>query len=293
MYTSRSFSRAGIIETTLVNSQGFLSRLGAVLRARREARGLALAELARQAGVSRRYLTEAEAGRANVTVGVLLRVAAPLRTTPAALLALAEEPRSERLALLGLRGAGKSTVGRELARLLEVPLVELDQRVEEAAGLSLSELFDLHGPQAFRRFEAEALERVLAEGGRLVLATGGSLVTHASTFERLRATCRTVWLRAEPAEHFQRVLAQGDRRPMQARPGAMLGAAMLGAMDELRAILAAREPLYARAELTLATSGQTPAELARAALVGLGWPSEALLSPAPGAASARSPEPPR
>ncbi len=269
-----------------MNSQGFLSRLGAVLRARRETRALSLAELARQAGISRRYLTEAEAGRANVTVAVLLRVAAPLRTTAAALLAEAEEQGSERIALLGLRGAGKSTVGRELARLLEVPLVELDQRVEEAAGLSLSELFDLHGPEAFRRFEAEALERVLSEGERVVLATGGSLVTHASTFERLRATCRTVWLRAEPEEHFQRVLAQGDRRPMQARPGAM---------DELRAILAAREALYARAELVVRTSGKMPAVLAREVLVGLGWPGDSPsgVSPAPGPAGARSPGAPR
>jgi XRE family aerobic/anaerobic benzoate catabolism transcriptional regulator len=240
-----------------VNSQGFLTRLGAVLRSQRESRGLALAELARQAGVSRRYLTEAEAGRANVSVALLLRVAGSLGTTPAELLAAAEEQRSERIALLGLRGAGKSTVGRELARLLEVPLVELDQRVEEEASLSLSELFDLHGPGAFQRFEAEALERVLAEGERLVLATGGSLVTHARTFERLRATCRTVWLRAEPEEHFQRVLAQGDRRPMHARPGAMA---------ELRAILATREPLYGRAEISVVTSGKQPAALAREVL---------------------------
>lgn len=244
-----------------MNAQALHSRLGAVLRALREARGLALAELGRQAGVSRRYLTEAEAGRANVTVAVLLRVAGPLGTTPAALLALAEEKRSERIALLGLRGAGKSTLGRELARLLEVPFVELDQRVEEAAGLTLAELFDLHGPEAFQRFEAEALECVLSEGERLVLATGGSLVTHARTYERLRETCRTVWLRAEPEEHFQRVLRQGDRRPMQARPGAM---------GELRAILAAREPLYARAEISLATTGKAPAALAREVLAGLG-----------------------
>jgi XRE family aerobic/anaerobic benzoate catabolism transcriptional regulator len=251
----------GIIETKSVNAQGFLSRLGAVLRARREASGLSLSELARQSGVSRRYLTEAEAGRANVTVAVLLKLSGPLRTAPAGLLAhAAEERRSERVALVGLRGAGKSSVGRELARLLEVPFVELDQRVEDAAGLSLAELFDLHGPEAFRRLESEALERVLAEGERLVLATGGSLVTHAGTFERLRSTCRTVWLRAEPEEHFQRVLGQGDRRPMHRRPAAM---------DELRAILAARQPLYARAELSLSTSGKAPAALAREVLDGL------------------------
>jgi len=263
-------------------AQAFLSRLGAVLRSRREKRGLALSELARQAGVSRRYLTEAEAGRANVTVAVLLRVAGPLGTTPAALLAAAEEQRSERIALLGLRGAGKSSVGRELARLLEVPLVELDRRVEESAGLSLAEIFDLHGPEAFQRFEAEALERVLSEGERLVLATGGSLVTHARTFERLRATCRTVWLRAAPEEHFERVLGQGDRRPMQARPGALA---------ELRAILAAREALYARAEVAVLTSGKTPAALAREVLERLTWQREGITAarmPA-GAPSPRAP----
>jgi XRE family aerobic/anaerobic benzoate catabolism transcriptional regulator len=159
-----------------------------------------------------------------------------------------------------LRGAGKSTVGRLAARELEVPFVELDQRVEELAGFTLAELFDLRGPDAYQRFEAEALERVLAEGERMVLATGGSLVTRARTFARLRATCRTVWLVAEPEEHFARVLAQGDRRPMQARPRAM---------EELRALLAERAPLYAQCELELATSGRAPEEVVRALLAAL------------------------
>jgi XRE family aerobic/anaerobic benzoate catabolism transcriptional regulator len=234
-------------------AQGLLSRLGERLRATREERGLSLAELARRAGVSRRYLTEAEHGRANLSVGVLARLAEVLGTRPATLLTALEERGRERIALVGLRGAGKSSVGRELARALEVPFVELDQRVEELAGLRLSELFDLHGAEAFRRYEAEALERVLAEGERLVLATGGSIVTHRATFARLCATCHTVWLRAEPAEHFERVLGQGDRRPMRARPRAM---------EELRAILAEREPLYARCERTVATSGKAPAEIA-------------------------------
>jgi XRE family transcriptional regulator, aerobic/anaerobic benzoate catabolism transcriptional regulator len=238
---------------------GLLARLGSRLRSRREARGLSLAELARRAGVSRRYLTEAEAGRANPSVVVLARLAESLESTPAAL--LEEAPSGERIALLGLRGAGKSTVGKRLASALEAPFVELDQRIEELAGLGLSELFDLHGPEAFRRYEAEALERVLAEGERLVLATGGSLVTHAQTFARLRATCRTVWLTAEPEEHFQRVLAQGDRRPMQARPRAM---------EELRAILGEREALYARCERTVETSGKTPEAVVREIVAALG-----------------------
>lgn len=240
--------------------QGYLSRLGGRLRALREERGLALTELAREAGISRRYLTEAEAGRANLSLEVLLRLSGVLATTPAELLAGLDERRRERIALLGLRGAGKSSVGKELARRLEQPFVELDERVEELAGASLSELFDLQGTEAFRRYEAEALERVLASGERLVLATGGSLVTHAATFARLRETCRTVWLRAEPEEHYERVLGQGDRRPMRARPRAM---------EELRAILKAREPLYARCEVTVATSGKTPAAVARAVLEAL------------------------
>lgn len=231
----------------------FLTRLGAHLRSLREARGLALAEVARRAEVSRRYLTEAEAGRANPSVEVLRRLAAALDTRAAELLAGAEGGHpGERIALLGLRGAGKSTLGRLLARALEVPFVELDQRVEELAGLPLGELFDLRGPEAFERYEEEALERVLAEGHRLVLATGGSLVTHARTFARLRETCRTVWLRAEPEEHFARVVAQGDRRPMHARPRAM---------EELRAILAQRAALYGRCERALRTSGKTPEAL--------------------------------
>lgn len=240
--------------------QGFLVDLGARLRALREDRGLSLSELARSAGVSRRYLTEAEAGRANPSILVLVRLATALGASPAALVDSPARSPGERIALVGLRGAGKSTVGRLVAQALEVPFVELDSRVEELAGLSLTELFDLQGPEVFRRHEAEALERVLAEGERLVLAASGSIVESMKTFERLRATCRTVWLRAEPDEHFQRVLLQGDRRPMRARPRAM---------EELRAILRAREPLYARCEITVATSRRSPAEVAGAVLAAL------------------------
>lgn len=236
-----------------MSAQAFLARLGGHLRRLREERGLPLAELARRSRVSRRYLTEAEAGRANLSVEVLLRLAEALGKRPEALFALAAEARVERIALLGLRGAGKTTVGRLLARELEVPFVELDQRVEELAGLSLAELFALHGTEGFLRFEAEALERVLSEGSRLVLAAGGSIVQDATSFERLRATARTVWLRAEPEEHLARVRAQGDHRPMHARPRAL---------EELRALLEARAPLYSRCEFRVTTSARTPAAVA-------------------------------
>lgn len=226
--------------------QSFLRLLGARLRAVRERRSLGVGEVAQLAGVSRRYLTEAEAGRANPSIELLLRLAQALGVRLAELVDLPLRPPSERVALVGLRGAGKSSVGRRLALSLEVPFVELDERVEELAGLELGEIFALHGEEGFRRFEAEALEDVLAQGGRSVLAVGGSIVESPS-FERLRATCRTVWLRASPDAHFERVLAQGDDRPMRQRPRAR---------QELEALLERRSPLYALAEVEVDTTAK-------------------------------------
>lgn len=231
-------------------NQALLADLGRRLRALREAQGLSVSELARLAGLSRRHLTEVEAGRANPSITCLQDLGGGLGVGLAELLPGAERgavARGGRIALLGLRGAGKSTVGRALALALEVPFVELDRRVEELAGLPLAQVFELHGSAGFRRLEAEALERVLAEGERLVLATGGSIVTSAETFARLRRTCHTVWLRARPEEHLERVAAQGDRRPMAGRPRAL---------DELKELLAEREPLYARCELAFDTTAR-------------------------------------
>ena len=203
-------------------------------------------ELARRAGVSRRSLTEIEAGRANPTLASVVALAAPLRLPLERLLAPDEESlRRGRIALVGLRGAGKSTVGRRLALAREVPFVELDQRVEELAGLSLGALFELHGADHYRALEARALESVLAEGENLVLATGGSIVEGEATFARLRQTCHTVWLRARPADHLARVAAQGDLRPMRGHPRAM---------DELEALLARRAGAYGQCEFELDTS---------------------------------------
>ncbi len=230
---------------------GLLRELGQRLRRAREAAGLSVAELARRAGVSRRHVTEAEAGRANLTILTLAELAVPLGVGLGHLCDLPLAAQGERVALVGLRGAGKTTVGRALARALDARFVELDERIEARAGLSLAEIFDLHGVEAYRRYEREALEEVLGEGQRLVIATGGSIVTSEETWARLRAVCRTVWLRAAPEEHLARVLQQGDRRPMAGRPRAL---------EELREILTRREPRYALADLTLDTADAGHAE---------------------------------
>lgn len=234
-----------------MDEQALLSELGRRLRAARERRGSTLSDLAREAGLSRRYLTDAEAGRANLSVVKLFALCGSLGLRPRDLLDL-DPPRRGRVALVGLRGAGKSTIGRKLALALEAPFVELDQRIEELAGLSLAAIFELHGTGGFRRLEAEALEKVLSEGERLVVATGGSIVTSETTFERLLGTCHTVWLKARPEDHYARVLSQGDQRPMRGRPRAL---------EELTALLAAREPQYSRCETVVDTS-VTPVDAA-------------------------------
>ena len=226
-----------------------LAALAGRVRALRTGRGLTLQQLARQARLSARFLLQVEQGETNISVRKLVGLATALDTTPAALLAppdaAAGTPGLPVIALLGLRGAGKSTIGRRLARRLRVPFVELDRAVEDAAGLSLAEVFALHGEGYYRRLEHTALERILGEGRPLVLATGGGLPTRPETYALLRAQALTVWLRATPEDHWNRVVQQGDRRPMADQPGAMA---------ELRRLLAAREPLYEEAEAKVDTS---------------------------------------
>jgi XRE family aerobic/anaerobic benzoate catabolism transcriptional regulator len=149
------------------------------------------------------------------------------------------------VALVGLRGAGKSTIGRALAGKLRVPFLELDSLVEEAAGLPLADIFSIHGEAYYRRLAREVLARFLAETGAAVLATPGSIVTDREAFRLLSRRCRTVWLQASADDHWQRVLAQGDQRPSAASPHAR---------EELKALLRAREPLYSQAEITVDTS---------------------------------------
>ena len=228
-----------------------LAALAERVRALRAQQGLTLQALARRARLSPRFLVQVEQGEANISVRKLAGLAEALDTTPSALLTAPAGPRPRAraalpvVALLGLRGAGKSTDGRKLARRLRVPFIELDARVEEAAGMSLAELFALHGEGYYRRLEKDALERVLDEGRPAVLATGGGLPASPGTYAALRARALTVWLRADPEDHWNRVVQQGDRRPMADHPEAMA---------ELRRLLSAREPLYAQASATVDTS---------------------------------------
>jgi XRE family aerobic/anaerobic benzoate catabolism transcriptional regulator len=225
--------------------------LGTRVRERRKARPFTLEGLAAESGLSRRFLADVEAGRANISIVNLAKLARALGTTPAELLAA---PGTPTVALLGLRGAGKSTIGTALAKKLDVPFFELDALVEQAAGLPISEIFALHGEGHYRRLESRALEDFLAKGRPAVLATGGGIVNSRETFDVLRRGAVTVWLRAKPEDHMDRVVRQGDRRPI-----AKAGRA--AAMSQLRQILAAREPLYAESDVTVETSGVAPREV--------------------------------
>lgn len=231
-----------------------LERIGARTRRLRVDQHLTLRELAEKSGVSLRFLLQIESGRANVSVRRLADVADALGTSPAALLA-DEEPARPLIVLLGLRGAGKTTVGKKLAKKLRLPFVELDSHIEDAAGLALREIFSLHGEDYYRRLEREALGALAREGRPAVVAAGGGIVTSQEAMDLLDRHATTVWLRADPEEHWSRVMHQGDRRPMEDQPQAM---------DALRALHARREPLYARADFAVDTSGRAADDVATA-----------------------------
>ena len=156
--------------------------------------------------------------------------------------------RMKRIALIGLRGAGKSTLGAKLAKDLGVPFVELDREIEREAGTSLSEIFLLYGQAGYRRYERRSLEKVLEKHERCVIATGGSIVSEPGTYDLLLSACYTVWLKALPEEHMARVIAQGDTRPM---------AGNVEAMEDLRRILEGRDMLYGQADVTIDTARRT------------------------------------
>jgi XRE family aerobic/anaerobic benzoate catabolism transcriptional regulator len=228
--------------------QPLLEQLGATVRSLRKARGWSRRELADRAQISERFLADVETGQANPS---LLRMAALAQALDVELIGLLGGLRTSaaprHIALLGLRGAGKSTVGAMLAERLRLPFVELDSCIEAATGLQLGEIFQLHGEAYFRAAERRALAQQLA-GAPAVIAVGGGIVADAQSFALLRTGARTVWLRAAPEDHWQRVLAQGDTRPMADNERAFA---------DLRRILATREPLYGLAEVTIDTSAQS------------------------------------
>jgi len=267
-------------------TDAYLRRLGERVRTLRNQRGMTRKALARHAKVSERYLAQLEAGLGNGSIVLLRRISRAIglpvtqlvnegaeppldlvllsqfleRLSPPALAEArdmllrhfsepSDDARQRRIALIGLRGGGKSTIGALLAERLGVPFIELDREIEKRSGTSLSEIFDMFGQETFRRAEREALDDVLRRHDRFVIATSGSIVTEPGTLELLLASCFTVWVRAEPEEHMKRVMAQGDMRPM---------AKSARAMEDLISILRSREPLYAKADVALSTSGRTP-----------------------------------
>jgi XRE family aerobic/anaerobic benzoate catabolism transcriptional regulator len=252
-YTSHGPFRLNAPLTHAQQESAYLARLGERVRAWRQEHGTTRKVLAQSSGVSERYLAQLEAGEGNISV-LLLRKVARAMSVPVEQLVREEERAAgaERIALLGLRGAGKSTLGKKLADSFGMPFVELDHEVEKEAGAKLGEVFALYGQDAFRRFERRALERVLREEPRAVIAVGGSLVTDPGTYDLLLERCRCVWLKASPEEHMSRVIAQGDMRPFA---GKMQGRS--SALAEIRKLLEDRDQLYARAGLAIDTSGKS------------------------------------
>ena len=263
----------------------YLAALGERVREARAQRGMSRKLLARDSEVSERYLAQLEAGQGNISILLLRQIASALDLPLTELLAedtgdaveltlttqflkrlprqklaavrlqlvrdygSAHDERMKRIALIGLRGAGKSTLGARLAKTLGAPFVELDREIEREAGTSLSEIFLLYGQAGYRRYERRCLEKVLEKNDRAVIATGGSIVSEPGTYELLLSACFTVWLKAEPEEHMARVIAQGDTRPMAGNDQAM---------EDLRRILDGRAALYGQADVTVETAGKTP-----------------------------------
>lgn len=262
-------------------SQSLIDRLATRVRAARRRLGLPRRALSERSGVSPRYLAQLEAGEGNISVLLLHRVACALDVTVEALLA-EDEPldadvqrvaqlycnapatvqgrvrallapenpmalRAQRICLVGLRGAGKSTLGQHAAEKLRVPFVELNDEIEAQAGMPLTEVMALYGQDGYRGFEAQAVSRVIARHDKLILAVAGGIVAETATYAQVLERFHTVWIRTSPAEHMARVRAQGDLRPMEGNPAAM---------DQLKAFLIARTPLYEQALAQVDTSSK-------------------------------------
>ncbi len=265
------------------DSGSLLERLGNQVRSLRARRGMTRKTLATHSEVSERYLAELEQGRGNISIRLLGRVARALETELSHLLAAHENQTPEqslileltrelsiedqkaalqmlyerfavsegskrRVALIGLRGAGKSTLGQRLAERLEIPFVGLVGVIEGLAGMSVAEIFSFSGESGYRRLEEQALYETLNRSESCVIETGGSIVAEPKLLNTLLTTCFVIWLRTHPEQYMERVVAQGDLRPMLNHPDAM---------SNLRRLLAEREPFYAKAHVSVDTTDQT------------------------------------
>ncbi len=260
----------------------FVALVGDRVRKARERKGVTRKILSELSRVSQRYLAQLEAGEGNISIALLYRVAAaldhriewlvseedPWASEAAQVASLygsatatqrqrvmqilsPDRPmhlRRQRVCLIGLRGAGKSTLGRMLSESLALPFMELNRDIEEQSGMPVNEVMALYGQEGYRRLERQALERIVAKTNSVVLAVAGGIVAEPETYNFLLRHFHTIWLKASPDEHMQRVRAQGDERPMAGNPKAM---------EELNSILKSREALYRRAEATVDTSGKS------------------------------------
>lgn len=220
-----------------------IQRVGRRVRDARKRQGLTAKSTAKLAGLSLRFYAQLEAGEANIAIGRLVCVADALNVPITEL--VSDPPQKRAIGLLGLRGAGKSTLGPLLSGQLSLPFIELDSQIEQRAGLSLPELFELHGEEYYRRLEVDALADILDSESASVLALSGGIVHNSAAYERIQRECTTIWVQASAEDHMQRVIAQGDHRPMANRRNAM---------QELKTLLSTREPLYCQADITINTS---------------------------------------
>ena len=264
------------------DADAFVAHVGDRVRRARESEGMTRRALSERSGVSQRYLAQLEKGDGNISIALLYRVARALGRHVDTLIGVGDEPlaepqhieqlyrlanddqrqrvlqilkegqsarmRRQRICLIGLRGAGKSTLGKMLGGALEIPFMELNDEIERQSGMPVDEVMALYGQEGYRRLERQALENVVSASDTIVLASAGGVVTEAETFTYLLQHFHTIWLRAAPEEHMERVRLQGDERPMAGNPRAM---------EDLKSILKDRESLYAKADAMVDTSGKS------------------------------------